>query len=96
MFELWPKHLSGRVLTRKGLVPEPRRQLVSHLTERSVLQALLKLRIDPTPDFLALVHEGAVVELEHTPDPLVAVQIALDHLQERLDYYKRLKLMEQS
>lgn len=33
---------------------------------------------------------GAVHELEHTDDPLIAVEIAMDHLEERTDYYRRL------
>jgi hypothetical protein len=40
---------------------------------------------------LTQVHEGARVELEHTPDALIAVKIALDHLRERPDYYSLLK-----
>lgn len=41
-----------------------------------------------------LVLPGALVELEHTPDPLVAVKIAVDHLHERRDYYDLLQLVE--
>lgn len=37
---------------------------------------------------------GIKVELEHTRDPKVALQIALDHLEEYPDYYTRLKRME--
>jgi hypothetical protein len=31
------------------------------------------------------------VEMEHTSDPLVARKIAVDHLNEKADYYTRLK-----
>ena len=46
---------------------------------------------DVDPDELAM---GVKVEMEHTPDPLVAGLIALDHLAEIPDYYTRLKKME--
>ena len=38
---------------------------------------------------------GTVVEMEHTDDPAVAQQIALDHLAEHPDYYILLNRMEQ-
>jgi hypothetical protein len=34
---------------------------------------------------------GMEVEREHTSDPKVAMQIALDHLKEHSDYYDRMK-----
>lgn len=37
---------------------------------------------------------GTQVESEHTDDPAVAREIALDHLWERPDYYQRLKRVE--
>ena len=37
---------------------------------------------------------GKEVEKEHTDDPLVAVEIATDHLEEFPDYYTRLDAME--
>ena len=37
---------------------------------------------------------GLEVELEHTDDPMVALEIAMDHLAEIPDYYARLKSME--
>lgn len=33
---------------------------------------------------------GAMHELEHTDDPVIAVEIAMDHIDERKDYYPRL------
>lgn len=41
-----------------------------------------------TPEQLAV---GAHHELEHTPDLRKAAKIALDHLQERPDYYEKLE-----
>jgi len=38
--------------------------------------------------------EGALVELEHTDDPRIAVEIAMAHLDEDRDYYKKLAKME--
>jgi hypothetical protein len=40
------------------------------------------------------VQRGILVELEHTPDPRVAYEIAVDHLFERPDYYTRLRQIE--
>ena len=37
---------------------------------------------------------GVRVEMEHTTDPEVAQQIALDHLTETPDYYTRLQQVE--
>lgn len=38
--------------------------------------------------------EGMKVESEHTSDPKIAEEIAMDHLTEDQDYYKKLKLVE--
>lgn len=38
---------------------------------------------------------GIKVELEHSTDEKVAREIALDHLGEKLDYYKKLKEVEE-
>lgn len=38
--------------------------------------------------------EGIIVELEHTEDPEVAMEIAMDHLVEDKQYYKKLKTIE--
>ena len=37
--------------------------------------------------------DGIVVELEHTTDPLIAMEIAMDHLAEDRKYYDKLKKM---
>lgn len=37
---------------------------------------------------------GLKVEMEHTNDPLIAIEIAMDHLKEIPDYYTRLDQME--
>lgn len=37
---------------------------------------------------------GIIVELEHTSDPLTAMEITMDHLVESLDYYKDLATIE--
>jgi hypothetical protein len=42
----------------------------------------------------AQLKKGIAVELEHTSDPEIAKEIALDHLGERLDYYIRLERVE--
>lgn len=38
--------------------------------------------------------EGATVETEHTKDAGTALKIAMDHLKEDVDYYKKLKKVE--
>lgn len=40
--------------------------------------------------------EGVKVELEHTSDRNIAVEIAMDHLTEDPDYYKKLKTIEKA
>lgn len=37
---------------------------------------------------------GTAVEMEHTDDPKIAKEIAMDHLMEDPVYYKKLKKME--
>lgn len=38
---------------------------------------------------------GAQVELEHTDDPMAAVEIAQDHLAEDPEYYEKLEQIEE-
>lgn len=40
--------------------------------------------------------EGVKVEMEHTSDPKIAIEIAMDHLTEDKEYYKKLKTIEKS
>jgi len=40
------------------------------------------------------IQEGIRVEMEHTRDPQIAYEIALDHLYEVPDYYTRLRRVE--
>ena len=40
------------------------------------------------------VRAGTLIEMEHTDDPNIAQQIALDHLSEDINYYEKLKKME--
>jgi hypothetical protein len=44
----------------------------------------------------ASIQKGQKVEFEHTNNPVVARQIAIDHLRERKDYYERLAEIEKS
>lgn len=48
----------------------------------------------PSEHCLRQVFKGIQVEMEHTDDPSVALEIALDHLAEFPDYYTRLEGME--
>lgn len=46
-------------------------------------------------DFSKLkIDQGVKVEMEHTSDPKIAQEIAMDHLTEDKDYYKKLKQIE--
>lgn len=48
-------------------------------------------------DFDAIQLEaGRKVEMEHTDDPVLAQEIAMDHLTEDPDYYKKLKIIEKA
>lgn len=40
--------------------------------------------------------EGVKVEMEHTSDPKIALEIAMDHLTEDKEYYKKLKTIEKA
>jgi hypothetical protein len=42
----------------------------------------------------AALAEGTEHEMEHTDDPLIAQEIAMDHLFEDPEYYQKLKLIE--
>ena len=46
-------------------------------------------------DFPAdVLREGIKVEMEHTDSQQIAAEIAMDHLTEDIDYYKKLKKIE--
>jgi hypothetical protein len=46
------------------------------------------------PEFLAQLRQGIAVEMEHTKNARSAMEIALDHLNERPNYYTELKRIE--
>ena len=45
--------------------------------------------LDPHDFELESIKKGIAVELEHTTDPNVALEIAMDHLAEDEDYYEK-------
>lgn len=51
-------------------------------------------RKSPTDFDAKALEKGALVELEHTGDPILAIEIAMDHLTESPDYYDELEKME--
>jgi hypothetical protein len=57
-------------------------------------QAIAKKWNLPLTKVYALISQGAKVEFEHNRDKEKAKQVARDHINERPDYYKRLKHME--
>ncbi len=66
------------LLSVKTLTPE---QLAKkHKVDISVINSQLK--------------KGIKVEMEHTDDPKIAREIALDQIREYVDYYDRLKKVE--
>jgi len=48
----------------------------------------------PTDFDIRALLKGILVELEHTNDPMKAMEIAMDHITEHPDYYDALELME--
>ena len=53
-----------------------------------------RYRLDPSMFDYNQLAIGAHVELEHTSDPAMALEIAMAHLHELPDYYARLEAME--
>jgi hypothetical protein len=48
----------------------------------------------PTDFDIRSLLKGILVELEHTDNPMTAMEIAMDHLAEHAEYYDALELME--
>lgn len=59
--------------------------------KHTIQQVMEKHGINADKRLAELLNEGAEHELEHTDDYIVAMGIAIDHLYENLDYYKKLK-----
>lgn len=81
-------HLERR--RKKGAVDM--RKLVAELQRQPRFTHTLrpKSKLHPREFTAQALTAGAVHELEHTDDPVIAVEIAMDHLAERKDYYRRL------
>lgn len=60
------------------------------------LEKIAKKHDVPVKDMEVHLKKGIKIELEHTDDKTVAKEIALDHLNERPDYYERLEKVEKS
>jgi len=61
----------------------------------SIKQLSKKHNVDKD-DIISQVKKGVKVELEHTSDPKIALEIALDHINELPDYYDRLETVEEN
>jgi len=61
----------------------------------SIKQLAKKHNVDKE-DIISQVKKGVKVELEHTNDPKIALEIALDHINELPDYYDRLETVEEN
>ena len=68
----------------KDLLNKPTPSVDALAVKYNVSSAVVQQQLD----------QGSTVELEHTDDPQVAEEIALDHLAEDLYYYQKLKRME--
>ena len=51
-------------------------------------------RMSPEDFDQKALREGIEEEMEHTSDPEIAKEIAMDHLMEDPDYYRKLKTIE--
>lgn len=51
-------------------------------------------KMDPNQFDIAQLTEGVKEEMEHTDDPNIAAEIAMDHLSQDPEYYKKLKQIE--
>jgi len=61
----------------------------------SIKQLSKKHNVDKE-DIISQIKKGVKVELEHTSDPKIALEIALDHINELPDYYDRLETVEEN
>lgn len=50
----------------------------------------------PKVDIRAALIQGAKVEMEHTTDHQIAIEIAMDHLMEDPEYYTKLRQIEET
>jgi hypothetical protein len=92
--------------TRVEAFDEPdAKRLVQRIKPGAKILGITKVQEDKIPGGLAdkskpedfdkeQVEAGTKVEMEHTKDPKVAQEIAMDHLTEDPDYYRKLKKME--
>ena len=89
-----PKHPDGssaKVATDKAYSEN---KLLDNPTP-SIKQLSKKHNVDKD-DIISQVKKGVKVELEHTSDPKIALEIALDHINELPDYYDRLETVEEN
>jgi len=59
----------------------------------SAFEVAKKWKISPN-DFIPILEKGTKHEMEHTTDKDIARRIALDHIEERLDYYDQLEKLD--
>jgi len=64
------------------------------LADRHTIFSLAKLHDVPVLTIRKQLIKGTKVEMEHTDDPVVAREIAMDHIAEFHDYYDRLDKIE--
>lgn len=83
---------------KKGLSKEAIGRIASFTVKHAVVNDQLPGGygddVLPSEHCLRQVFKGIQVEMEHTDDPSMALEIALDHLAEFPDYYSRLSDLE--
>lgn len=70
-------------------------RIIEEQSETTIDQLAKKHGVTPE-SIMAQLEIGIEVEMEHTDDQDIALKIALDHLNERPDYYTKLKALEKS
>lgn len=65
------------------------------LSQYSTIGDLAKMHKSPIRDIITQILKGVKVELEHTTDPDIAMEIAFDHVYEDPKYYDKLSSIEE-
>ena len=72
-------------------LPQWRRASTGVVAMGMGLHALMTEPSAPVNEFVAKLAKATEHEMEHTKDPAIAMQIALDHLKKNPDYYVKLE-----
>jgi len=81
-------------LVNEPIFESENNEVVGGKADNMTLSDIAKLHNVDISQILSEFKMGVKVEMEHTDDPEVAIEIAMDHLVEIPDYYTRLEKME--